>query len=437
MNIKFLLKKALGRVHRDMQGHLPPSDAGEALDNFLREVNAANSDAEMREIFSSFRLNFDTDLPTDPFSSAYRQRQMELYLKLHGKQYQVTNESTPFDSKALAVKPFPYLHESAALVGDQLMGIGFLIKAMNLPSGSRILEFGPGWGNTSIALAKMGYHVTAIDVEPNFVDLLVERARLEGISTLDARVGQFFDVETLEAHSFDAILFYECFHHCDDHLRLIAGFDRVLATDGLVCFAAEPILDDFPIPWGLRMDGESLWAISKNGWMELGFQTDYFQKALGRFGWISELVQGQDSPLACLRIARRVREKNLNWNFSGMALGNQVGERSYEGVKATGISGYLMHGPYATVAAGRYDAVVTLDRCGSLDGEITVDVVSKGATFVHAQQSIRVDACEEDRLTISFELTTLVSDLEVRVLSVEASGLMLKALSIVPLVDEE
>lgn len=53
---------------------------------------------------------------------------------------------------------------------------------------------------------------------------------------------------------YDAILFFECFHHASDHLALMAAFDKAVKKNGIVCFASEPISDDFPIPWGLRMD---------------------------------------------------------------------------------------------------------------------------------------------------------------------------------------
>jgi hypothetical protein len=54
-----------------------------------------------------------------------------------------------------------------------------------------------------------------------------------------------------------------------------------------VFFAAEPILEAFPVPWGVRVDGESLWAIRQNGWLELGFQESYFVRTLLRLGWLA------------------------------------------------------------------------------------------------------------------------------------------------------
>ena len=40
------------------------------------------------------------------------------------------------------------------------------------------------------------------------------------------------------------------------------------------------------MPWGVRTDGESLWAIRRNGWLELGFQESYFLRMLAHAGWV-------------------------------------------------------------------------------------------------------------------------------------------------------
>ena len=63
----------------------------------------------------------------------------------------------------------------------------------------------------------------------------------------------------------------------------------LLNPGGLLAFAAEPIVPDHseivPYPWGLRMDGLSIWSIRRWGWLELGFQQGYFQKLLENLGW--------------------------------------------------------------------------------------------------------------------------------------------------------
>ena len=257
----------------------------EEVDEMLRMLDkaAAISDDELRRGFTQFHMQFPLELPADPDSPEYRASQMKLYEWLHGKPYAVSNEVSAFDVQSAASRPFPFFTESPQTVGNHIISIGHLIRTLNLPPKSSILEFGPGWGNTTLWLARMGYDVTAVDIEQNFVDLIRERARRKSLQ-VNAMQGDFSMIHSFD-RQFDAVLFFECFHHCSDHQALIAGLDRVIAPGGKAVFAAEPITDDFPIPWGLRLDGESLWAIRKNGWLELGFQERYFRDLMARHGW--------------------------------------------------------------------------------------------------------------------------------------------------------
>ena len=254
------------------------------LDEKLTEIDAAwsVSDDAVRAVFATFRMEIEVQDCADPWSDTYRAGQFDLYRRISARPvYSTDNEVSGFPVDPQ--RPFPYYTESHTTVGDQLMAIGYIIKTMGLPSGSSILEFGPGWGNTTIALSRMGYHVTALDIDPTFVQLIRDRAQLLGLST-DARVGAFLDAATID-EQFDAVLFYECFHHCSDHVRLLEDLHRVTKPGGRVFLASEPIFDGFHAPWGLRLDGESLWAIRQNGWLELGFTESYFVETCVRQGW--------------------------------------------------------------------------------------------------------------------------------------------------------
>ena len=46
-----------------------------------------------------------------------------------------------------------------------------------LKRGAKILEIGAGTGRYSIALAKMGYNVTAVDLTPKHVDIMKRKSR--------------------------------------------------------------------------------------------------------------------------------------------------------------------------------------------------------------------------------------------------------------------
>ena len=66
---------------------------------------------------------------------------------------------------------------------------------------------------------------------------------------------------------------------------------KILKPKGKIYFAAEPITNIFPLPWTLRMDGESLFVIRKHGWMELGFRSDFFSDLLIKTGWDGDCIE--------------------------------------------------------------------------------------------------------------------------------------------------
>ena len=283
-----------------------------ALDEILLELDAAAaiSDDELRRVFTTFAMEFAHDLPKDPYSKAYYDRQFELYEYLHGKSYDTSNEVSVFDVQTAADRPFPFYTESPQTVGNHLIAIGHLIRTINLPPKSRILEFGPGWGNTTVWLARMGYKVTAVDIEKRFVELVAERGRRKQLN-IETIQGDFQLVHHVQ-RKWDAVLFFECFHHCADHHSLIEGLDKVVSPGGKVIFAAEPITDDFPIPWGFRLDGESLWAIRKFGWCELGFQETYFRELMYKHGWNLSKNVCPETPWGVVFVATRRDEKPLS-----------------------------------------------------------------------------------------------------------------------------
>lgn len=278
------------------------------LDKILKELDyaAAISDDELRHVFNTFEMKFSSELPVDPYSSEYRKKQFGLYKYLTGKTYAITNEITNFNIDSASVKPFPFYTRSSSTVGNHLIAIGHLIRTMKIPAGSTILEFGPGWGNTTVFLARMGFRVTAVDIEKKFVDLIDRRCRQK---SLDVEVieGDFAYIDNAE-RTWDAVLFFECFHHCSDHQSLIAGLENVISPGGKVFFAAEPITDDFPIPWGFRLDGESLWAIRRNGWCELGFQESYFREIMNMHGWDLTKNVCSETPWGTIFVASRQNE---------------------------------------------------------------------------------------------------------------------------------
>ncbi len=65
---------------------------------------------------------------------------------------------------------------------------------------------------------------------------------------------------------------------------MLRNLHRIVRPGGTVFFASEPV-EKSNYPWGPRLDGLSVWSTRTYGWLELGFDTDYFMTALARTGW--------------------------------------------------------------------------------------------------------------------------------------------------------
>jgi len=256
------------------------------LDAALAEVERAFAigDAEGRRAFASFCLSPPRDLPADPDSAEYREAQLALYRRISGRaRYHTENERSPsdLDVEASIQTPFPYQTRSPEVVGDQLISQGCLMKALPVRPPADLLEFGPGWGSTTLQFLQMGYRVTAVEVDPKFCEII--RGRCAGHSGQLELVGG--DMLTFRSDSkFDAVVFFESFHHCADHVQMLRNVRSLLRPDGAALFAAEPVMK-LPYPWGIRLDGESLWAMRRYGWLELGFDRRYFFRLLRREGF--------------------------------------------------------------------------------------------------------------------------------------------------------
>lgn len=270
------------------------------------EAGKVSADAQQRE-FASFVLGLSSvpglasKLASDPFGNPYAEAQADLFSKLRdGRPYSAPeDETTPFDLHEVETRPYPYFTGSSEITGDQLIMQGNLLRSLKIESlaGHRVLEFGPGWGHTTLHLAALGAKVTAVDIYQPFLDLIQARATRQG---LEVEIQQA-DMLSFEASEpYDTVLFFESFHHCTDHRRMIERLHQLVRPGGQVIFGGEPIVRTenpaLPYPWGFRLDGITLWSIRRSGWYELGFTESYFREALRRAGWRSEFAWSHDVP---------------------------------------------------------------------------------------------------------------------------------------------
>jgi SAM-dependent methyltransferase len=274
---------------------LTPVASVQELEQKIAEVEAQDSEEALLNVLSQYYLDLDGvgDFPADPFSEGYRDWVLQLYRRLSkrpGYDPRI-NELSPFASKLNAQIVSPYNSHESGLVGEMLICYGFIIRTLNLKPGSRVLEYGPGSGQLVINLARVGMRASTIDVDPGYVRCIREQCRALGLS-VRAKQGQFG--ETIEpGERYDAVLFFEAFHHALEHIDLLARLDEVVADDGVIVFAGEPVVSatghwapTVPFPWGPRLDLLSVRATRRLGWMELGFQETYFLRLLLRSGWV-------------------------------------------------------------------------------------------------------------------------------------------------------
>ena len=263
------------------------------LDKFIKDVDSLYevSHDKAYKKFSEVELEYPTISNLNPFSQEYKNKIFNLYKKISGNQvYEVKTEESFVDIESAIYKPYPYLSNSVKRLALYHKLLGKLMSMVDINSGDCILDMGCGWGCTSLEFANIGMNVTALDINRYFCELVKERAALNHINSIKVINDDFLWIERT-SKKFDAIIFFECFHHCWDFERLLKGMHKVLSSKGKIYFAAEPISDIFPIPWSLRLDGESLFVIRKHGWMELGFTKNFFRELLHRNGWLAKEIE--------------------------------------------------------------------------------------------------------------------------------------------------
>jgi SAM-dependent methyltransferase len=356
------------------------------LDAKIAECDRARSDEAMRALFSTFRMQVPENLPADPFAAEYRDKQLALYEEIAGIPYSLENEATKFDIEAALQRPFPYNTGSSATAGEYFMSIGFVLNVMALQGEASILEFGPGWGVTTLHLAKLGHKVTVIEIEPCFCELIRRTAEQAGVN-IEVINADFFHIEN-ETRKFDAVLFYDCFHHCADHMRLLKALDNVVSPNGRVFFGGEPISNEFSFPWGLRLDGWALWGIRKQGWMELGFREDYFSQALMRSGWFGRKlsIAGQNR----LRVweARRLSEVTFEYPAGAVEMQSEIGKLVDGALVLDGSrKGTGIYGPYLDLPAGSYRAQIQFGGSPTY-GEALMDVTANCGNVCLAKRKL-------------------------------------------------
>ena len=384
------------------------------LDNLLKYFDEGyeTSHDEAYRRFSESHLLPPDDLPNDPFSKQYAARYLDLYKKISSRaEYSPQNERSEFNVDELTYRPFPYFTKSLKLAAQHYTLIGKLLEIMDIKERSSILECGFGWGNTTLALAMLGHDVTAVDIEERYCELVRRRAEMLHVDNITLVNSDFLWVETTEK-KFDAIVFFESFHHCWEFERLLRALHRVLRPGGKIYFGAEPINTDFTVPWGVRLDGESLWVARRAGWMELGFHSDFFEELLSRTGWLGRCIHphfwvaaSKSDPILILATDTRLMSQVGHKENGGIQIKAPGGEKNRH---------VALYGPYIDLPKGKYRAELEIVVTSQNAQGATVDVCCSGGQVELYSRSCAAEELMGGLISMDFATDQRAYGLEVR-----------------------
>ena len=144
--------------------------------------------------------------------------------------------------KNIIVDKYSDYDEDSRLVMDRAHNMEYLTTMRYiqkfLKPGARILEIGAGTGRYSIALAKMGYNVTAVDLTPKHVEIMKRKSRR--LKNFQCMIADSLDLSMFKNNSFDMVLnfgpMYHLFHEKDKR-QAVKETIRVAKKNAICMFA--------------------------------------------------------------------------------------------------------------------------------------------------------------------------------------------------------
>jgi len=293
------------------------------FDELLNDIERhAQDNADLLKRLNECSITIKGDLSVmralDPQSDAYIEQVKSVHEEIIGRIHSADLEGLPeLNADHERDWPYPWGTRSGPTIANFLIAYGLLLKVANLPPYARVLEVGCGVGSLTWNLARAGYRVDALD--PNEAQCDIVRAATRDFpvapNVMAMTLDQWLAAKTAD-YKYDAIIFFESFHHVLDHRVCLRELLRNhMEFDAKVILAAEPIFEKrcahLPYPWGPRLDGQSLRAMRRWGWLELGFTKAYIKQLFKEFdlsftwtknpdGWpLSQIIVGykEDNPV--------------------------------------------------------------------------------------------------------------------------------------------
>lgn len=240
----------------------------------------------------------------DPFSPEYVAQQHRLWRLVAGvdREYEVETDEQEADWGEVDAVRFPGYFKrrdpgAVVAASDHVLATGMMLKHCGLKPGDWALEYGAGFAQTALALARLGVNVDTVDVSERFCGWVRDQAEFFGVPLTPFK-GRFGDAPR-PGQKYQVVWFYESFHHCLDFERVVRELPKLLAPGGRVILAGEPIVEReyaaVPYPWGLRLHSEVVAVVRRQRWFELGFSEDFLFELFAHAGFVMQRIDCEPS----------------------------------------------------------------------------------------------------------------------------------------------
>ena len=121
---------------------------------------------------------------------------------------------------------------------EYLTTMKYVHECISHLSGPRILEVGAGTGRYSVALAKEGYSVTAVELVQHNLDIL--RSKLDGSEQITSLQGDALDLSAFQDKTFDLTMLLGPMYHLytfEDKMQALSEAVRVTKQGGTIMVA--------------------------------------------------------------------------------------------------------------------------------------------------------------------------------------------------------
>jgi 2-polyprenyl-3-methyl-5-hydroxy-6-metoxy-1,4-benzoquinol methylase len=133
------------------------------------------------------------------------------------------------------------LHRYGALKRRRY-SLEYRFRLMGDLRGKKVLDVGCGDGINGVLMAKLGAHVTGVDVSEESIALASRRARVNGVEDRVSFVQGAIEDLDLEPHSFDIVFGDAILHHVIPDLELVVRSCRKWVRPGGLVLLSEPVV---------------------------------------------------------------------------------------------------------------------------------------------------------------------------------------------------